>query len=94
MGRKWDFPGVFRPQRGLNMLKKNLKAFILLNILLWGVFFTIPAFAETVKATETEISLVDGIAVDKKGNIRFALFGSVDWNDAKITSVLERLMNE
>ena len=54
------------------MLKKNLKAFILLNILVWGVLSTIPAFAETVKATETEISLVDGIAVDRTGNIYIA----------------------
>jgi len=54
------------------MLKKNLKALIALNILLWGVLSTIPAFAETVKATETEISLVDGIAVDSKGNIYIA----------------------
>jgi sugar lactone lactonase YvrE len=63
---------VFRPQRGLNMLTKNLKAFIFINILLWVVLCTIPAFAETVKATETEISLVDGIAVDRKGNIYIA----------------------
>ena len=54
------------------MLNKNLKAFILLNILLWGLLSTVPAFAETVKATETEISLVDGIAVDRKGNIYIA----------------------
>ena len=54
------------------MLKKNLKAFIALNILLWGVLATIPAIAKSVKATETEISLVDGIAVDRKGNIYIA----------------------
>jgi sugar lactone lactonase YvrE len=55
------------------MLKKNLKVFIALNILLWGVLSTIPALAKTVKATETEISLVDGIAVDRKGNIYIAM---------------------
>ncbi len=55
------------------MLKKNLKALIAINILLWGVLCTIPAIANTVKATETEVSLVDGIAVDKKGNIYIAM---------------------
>ena len=55
------------------MLKKNLKALIVINILLWGVFCAIPAMAETVKATETEVSLVDGIAVDKQGNIYIAM---------------------
>ncbi|MZH02657.1 MAG: hypothetical protein F3745_04450, partial [Nitrospinae bacterium] len=47
-------------------------AFIALTILLWGVLATIPAIAKPVKATETEISLVDGIAVDRKGNIYIA----------------------
>ena len=34
--------------------------------------FSIPALAKTVKATEVEISLVDGIAVDKKGHFYIA----------------------
>ena len=55
------------------MLKKNLKAFIVLNILLWGVLSAIPALSKSVKATDTEISLVDGIAVDRKGNIYIAM---------------------
>ncbi len=52
---------------------KNLKVLIALNILLWVVLSAIPVSAKTVKATETEISLVDGIAVDKKGNIFIAM---------------------
>ena len=46
------------------MLRKNLKLLITLNIFLWVAVSAIPALAKTVKATETEISLVDGIAVD------------------------------
>ncbi len=52
---------------------KNLKVLIALNILLWVALSAIPVLAKTVKATETEISLVDGIAVDKKGNIFIAM---------------------
>ncbi len=52
---------------------KNLTALIALNILLWGVLSAIPVSAKTIKATKTEISLVDGIAVDKKGNIFIAM---------------------
>ena len=52
---------------------KNNKALIALNILLWLALSAIPVLAKTVKATETEISLVDGIAVDKKGNIFIAM---------------------
>ncbi len=52
---------------------KNLKVLIVLNILLWVALSAIPVLAKTVKATETEISLVDGIAVDKKGNIFIAI---------------------
>lgn len=52
---------------------KNLKILIALNILLWVALSAIPVLAKTVKATETEISLVDGIAVDKKGNIFIAI---------------------
>ena len=46
---------------------------ITLNIFLWVAVSAIPALAKTVKATETEISLVDGIAVDKNGNIYIAM---------------------
>jgi len=52
---------------------KNLKLLIALNIFLWVAVSAVPVFAKTVKATETEISLVDGIAVDKKGNIYIAM---------------------
>ena len=55
------------------MLRKNLKLLITLNIFLWVAVSAIPALAKTVKATETEISLVDGIAVDKNGNIYIAM---------------------
>ena len=55
------------------MLRKNLKLLITLNIFLWVAVSAIPAWAKTVKATETEISLVDGIAVDKNGNIYIAM---------------------
>ena len=55
------------------MLRKNLKLLITLNIFLWLAVSAIPALAKTVKATETEISLVDGIAVDKNGNIYIAM---------------------
>ena len=55
------------------MLRKNLKFLITLNIFLWVALCAIPTFAKTVKATDTEISLVDGIAVDKKGNIFIAM---------------------
>ena len=52
---------------------KNLKLLVALNIFLWVAVSAVPVFAKTVKATETEISLVDGIAVDKKGNIYIAM---------------------
>ena len=55
------------------MLRKNFTSFITLNIILLVVIFAIPATAKMIKATETEISLVDGIAVDKKGNIFIAM---------------------
>ena len=56
------------------MLRKNIKILIALNIFLGVVLtlFSIPALAKTVKATEVEISLVDGIAVDKKGHFYIA----------------------
>ena len=50
---------------------KNLKLLIVLNIFLWVAIS--PVWAKTIKATDTEISLVDGIAVDKKGNIYIAM---------------------
>ena len=55
------------------MLRKNLKLLITLNIFLWVAVSAIPALAKTVKANKTEISLVDGIAVDKNGNIYIAM---------------------
>jgi serine/threonine protein kinase, bacterial len=55
------------------MLRKNFKFLIALNIFLGFALCAIPSLAKTVKATETEISLVDGIAVDKKGNIYIAM---------------------
>ena len=51
------------------MLKKILTSFFTLNIVLSAFSFAIPATAKMIKATDTEISLVDGIAVDKKGNV-------------------------
>ena len=50
---------------------KNLKLLIVLNIFLWVAVS--PVWAKTIKATDAEISLVDGIAVDKKGNIYIAM---------------------
>ncbi len=55
------------------MLRKNLKLLITLNIFLWVAVSAIPALAKMVKANKTEISLVDGIAVDKNGNIYIAM---------------------
>ena len=55
------------------MLRKNLKLLITLNIFLWVAVSAIPALAKIVKANKTEISLVDGIAVDKNGNIYIAM---------------------
>ena len=55
------------------MLRKNLKLLITLNIFLWVAVSAIPTLAKTVKANKTEISLVDGIAVDKNGNIYIAM---------------------
>ena len=52
---------------------KNLKLLVALNIFLWVAVSAIPVLAKAVKATDTEISLVDGIAVDKKGNIYIAM---------------------
>ena len=52
---------------------KNLKFLIALNVFLWVGLCAFPALAKTVKATETEISLVDGITVDNKGNIYIAM---------------------
>jgi serine/threonine protein kinase, bacterial len=63
----------FSPLRGLNMLIKNLKFLIALNIFLSVALGAIPAFSKTIKATATEISLVDGVAVDRKGNIYIAM---------------------
>ncbi len=54
------------------MFKKSLKVLVTLNVFLWIGFSAFPALAKTVKAVEIEISLVDGIAVDKKGNIYIA----------------------
>ena len=72
MGDNRILQAYFRPSRGLNMLRKNLKFLTALAILLWVVFCTIPAMAKIVKATDTEISLVDGFIVDKKGNLYIA----------------------
>jgi len=55
------------------MLRKILTSFFTLNIILSVLIFAIPATAKMIKATDTEISLVDGIAVDKKGNIFIAM---------------------
>jgi hypothetical protein len=32
--------------------------------------------------------------IDKKGHIRYALFGSVDWNSEDIVSKIELLLKE
>ncbi len=55
------------------MLGKNLKLLLALNIFLSVAVAAVAAAAKIVKATETEISLVDGIAVDKDGNIYIAM---------------------
>ena len=55
------------------MLRKILTSFITLNFVLLVGIAVISATAKMIKATETEISLVDGIAVDKKGNIFIAM---------------------
>ena len=55
------------------MLRKILTSFVTLNFVLLVGIAVISATAKMIKATETEISLVDGIAVDKKGNIFIAM---------------------
>lgn len=55
------------------MFRKNIKFVIALTAFSLFALCAIPAMAKTIKATETEISLVDGIAVDKKGNLFIAM---------------------
>lgn len=55
------------------MRRKILISFITLNLVLLVGIAVISATEKMIKATETEISLVDGIAVDKKGNIFIAM---------------------
>ena len=55
------------------MLRINLKFLIALNIFLGVALCAFPVLAKAIKATETEISLVDGVAVDKKGNIYISM---------------------
>ena len=54
------------------MLKNSFKVWVTLNIFLWIGLSAFPALAKSVKAIDIEISLVDGIAVDSKGNIFIA----------------------
>ena len=56
------------------LTSKNLKInLILFSLLLWFVAVPIDAKPGSGKAIETEISLVDGITLDKKGNMYIAM---------------------
>ena len=55
------------------MLKKYLYLLTGLVLFLGCVFPRAEALAKSLSATKTEISLVDGIAVDKKGNVYIAM---------------------
>lgn len=55
------------------MFKKYLYLLTSLVLFLGCVFSGAEALAKSLSATKTEISLVDGIAVDKKGNIYIAM---------------------
>ena len=52
------------------ILKVNL---VLFTLLLSPIAVPVDAKTGSGKATETEISLVDGIALDKKGNVYIAM---------------------
>ncbi len=55
------------------MLDNRRKAFFAYTaVILTGLLFASSAWGKGVRATDTNISLVDGIAVDKKGNIYFS----------------------
>ena len=55
------------------MLKKYFFLYTILTIFLGSVFLEYKVSAKTLSATKTEISLVDGIAVDKRGNVYIAM---------------------
>ncbi|MBT5470949.1 MAG: hypothetical protein HOK41_10135 [Nitrospina sp.] len=57
------------------MLKKCFDFMTALSLILFlgGIFPESESFAKTLSATKTEISLVDGIAVDKRGNVFIAM---------------------
>ena len=56
------------------LIRKNLKInLILFSLFLWLVAVPIDAKSGSGKAIETEISLVDGITLDKKGNMYIAM---------------------
>ena len=56
------------------LISKNLKInLILFSLFLWFVAVPIEAKPGSAKAIETEISLVDGITLDKKGNMYIAM---------------------
>jgi len=55
------------------MLKKYFFLYTILTIFLGSVLLEYEVSAKTLSATKTEISLVDGIAVDKRGNVYIAM---------------------
>ncbi|MBT5258701.1 MAG: hypothetical protein HOL75_07330, partial [Nitrospina sp.] len=56
------------------LISKILKVdFILFLLFLFLIAVPVDAKTGSGKATETEISLVDGIAIDKKGNVYIAM---------------------
>ena len=55
------------------MLKKYFFLYTSLAVFLGSVLLEYEVSAKTLSATKTEISLVDGIAVDKRGNVYIAI---------------------
>jgi sugar lactone lactonase YvrE len=56
-----------------NMLKKHFFLLAILTSFLGSFFLECEVAAKILSATKTEVSLVDGIAVDKRGNVYIAM---------------------
>ena len=55
------------------MLKKHFFLLAILTFFLGSFFLECEVLAKVLSATKTEVSLVDGIAVDKRGNVYIAM---------------------